>query len=334
MPRSRVTTRILEPVGMEHSFVADGQVHDSMATGHRPWFGTKRPLAQNNTERATAPKGGIVASAGDLARYLRVMMNGQDDVLSAASKAQLLHPPSAASPIYGFGWFIDSANGTVWHAGSSPGFESLATMVPADQDAVVVLVNGGSGVGFQETTQLRNAVTATALGLDYDGEGPRVWQKALLIAVVALPIGYLLSVLWAWRHRAAIRAKTQSGIAGRFSLWFPLLTTTIAAWVILDLMPRLLGAPLSTITLFQPELGTALTATAATGMLWDAGWPWPSPDRPTPPDRAREGRVARADPPSPSVRERAAYRRAPRASASCEPGLLAAGCGIGSSDEC
>ena len=29
-----VTANILEPVGMEHSFVADGEVHDSMATGH------------------------------------------------------------------------------------------------------------------------------------------------------------------------------------------------------------------------------------------------------------------------------------------------------------
>jgi hypothetical protein len=35
-------------------------------------------------------------------------------------------------------------------------------------------------------------------------------------------------------------------------------------------MPRLLGSPLGTITLFQPDLGIALVATAATGMLWAA----------------------------------------------------------------
>ena len=45
-----VTTRILEPVGMANSFVADGEVHESMATGHRPWFGGKRPLAENSTD--------------------------------------------------------------------------------------------------------------------------------------------------------------------------------------------------------------------------------------------------------------------------------------------
>ena len=31
-----IATNILEPVGMEHSFVADGEIHDAMATGHRP----------------------------------------------------------------------------------------------------------------------------------------------------------------------------------------------------------------------------------------------------------------------------------------------------------
>lgn len=82
-----VATNILEPVDMEHSFVADGEIHESMAAGHRPWFGTKRPLPENTTDRGTAPQGGIVASASDLALYLQMMMNGQDDVLSADGKA-------------------------------------------------------------------------------------------------------------------------------------------------------------------------------------------------------------------------------------------------------
>ncbi|MGA7228120.1 MAG: serine hydrolase domain-containing protein, partial [Acidimicrobiia bacterium] len=46
-----ITANILEPVGMEHSFVADGEIHDSMATGHTSWFWTKRPLATNATDR-------------------------------------------------------------------------------------------------------------------------------------------------------------------------------------------------------------------------------------------------------------------------------------------
>ena len=105
-----VAENILDPVGMRNSFVADGEVHESMATGHRPWFGTKKPLPENRPPRGTAPQGGIVASANDLARYLQTMMNGRDDVLSAEGKALMMRPASTASPFYGLGWFVDSGN--------------------------------------------------------------------------------------------------------------------------------------------------------------------------------------------------------------------------------
>ncbi len=263
-----VATHIMEPIGMEHSFVADGQFHESMATGHRPWFGTKRPIPATTTDRGTAPQGGVIASARDLARYAQMMMNGKDDVLSAAGKAQMMRPASAASPFYGFGWFLDSGDGTVWHSGTSPGFETLATMVPDGQKAVVVLVNAGSGLGFAETTQLRNAVTARALDLEYAGEGSRWTQKVLFVGLVLLPTGYVGAMIWAWRHRAQVRAKSRSGRFGLFSLWFPLLTTLVAAWVILALVPILGGAPIGTIRLFAPDLALALIASAVTGVLW------------------------------------------------------------------
>jgi len=194
------------------------------------------------------------------------MMKGTDDVLSAEGKALMMRPAGDTSPFCGFGWFTDPATGRVWHSGSTPGFESLATMIPARNQAVVVLVNGGSGVGFGDTEQLRNAVTAASLGLDYSGEGSRWTQKLLFIALVLLPIGYLASMAWAWRRRSSLRAK--SGAFGLFSLWFPLLTTLVATWVVLSLVPTLIGAPLGTLALFQPDLGVVLVASAVTGVLW------------------------------------------------------------------
>ena len=261
-----VTDHILEPVGMQHSFVADGESHDTMATGHTPWFGTKRPILDSPPGRGMAPAGGVVASAGDLALYLQMMMNGEDDVVTAADKAQMLRPAGAGSPNYGFGWFLDPETATAWHDGSTPGFETLATMAPDQRSGVVVLVNAGSGMGFGETVELRNGITARALGLDYGGEGSPLPRQVLFLGAVLLPIVYLLSMVWAWRHRRQIRAK--SGVSGLFSLWFPLLTTTVAAWVMLVLVPRLFGAPLSTIRLFQPDFGLALIAAGIGGVLW------------------------------------------------------------------
>jgi CubicO group peptidase (beta-lactamase class C family) len=261
-----VTANILEPVGMEHSFVADGETHESMAIGHRPWFGAKRPLPDKSTDRGTAPQGGIVASINDLALYMRMMMNGEDDVLSAQGKAMMMRPASAVSPFYGFGWYVDTGNGRVSHSGLSPGFEALATLVPSAREGVVVLVNANSGLGFGETAELSNGITAAALGLDYDGEGSRWSQKALFISLVLLPVIYLLSMIWAWRHRDEIR--TKSGGFGLFSLWFPLLTTLGAAWVLVWLVPNLFGSPLGNLLLFAPDFGLALIFTAGFGVLW------------------------------------------------------------------
>ncbi|HWA93646.1 MAG TPA: serine hydrolase domain-containing protein [Terracidiphilus sp.] len=267
MPYARyIETKILQPAGMEHSFVADGQSHDAMAVGHRPWFGSRRPLENTRTDPVTAPQGGVIASVRDLARYLAIMMNGNDDILSAKAKAEMMRPASAASPFYGFGWFIDTEKGTVFHSGSSPGFETLATMIPAKNKGVVVLVNAGSGIGFGETAGLRNGITALALGLDYAGEGNRLQQKALFVGLVLLPPVFLFSMVWAWLHRGALRAK--SGPFGLFSLWFPLLTTLAMAWTFFFLIPRLFGVSIGTLRLFQPDLALIMTAAAATGVMW------------------------------------------------------------------
>ena len=263
-----VTSEILEPLGMRHSFVSDGNVHAGMAVGHTPWFGTKRPLSDNTTHRGTAPQGGIVASAGDLALYMQMMMNGEDDLLSADGKALMLRPAGAVppSPFYGLGWFVDSDEGRVWHSGTSPGVETLMTLMPGERNGVVVLVNSGSGMGFGETAQLRSGITAQALGLEYDGERSRGSRKALFLSLALLPLFYLFCMIWAWRHRVAIRAK--SGIAGRFSLWFPLIAMLATAWVFLGLVPQLFGAPLGTLVRFQPDLVLTLKASAVTGLLW------------------------------------------------------------------
>ncbi len=263
---SYIETEILEPIGMEHSFVADGKSHDAMATGHRPWFGTRRPIEGSMTDRATAPQGGVIASARDLARYLAIVMNGEDDIISARAKAAMLHPASAASPFYGFGWFVDNEKGTVFHSGSSPGIETLATMLPAEKKGVVVLVNAGSGIGFGETMELRNGISARALGLEYAGEGSRWQQKAVFVGLALMPLAFLSSMIWAWFHRDALRAK--SGPFGLFSLWFPLLTTLVMAWFFFFLIPKFFGASIGTLRLFQPDLVLTMVATATTGVMW------------------------------------------------------------------
>lgn len=264
-----IESEILVPMGMEHSFVADGKTHDEMAVGHQPWFGTARPLKNRRTSRATAPAGGIVATASDMARYLAMMTNGQDDIISAESKSAMLSPASDASPFYGFGWFLDARNGTAYHGGLTPGVETLATLSLKDKKGVVVLVNANSGMGVGiDTEELLNGITAKALGLDNDGAQSDWGPRSLFLTFALLPLLFVAAAVRAVTHREGLRSK--SGLFGVFSLWFPLLMTLVLAWVALVLIPQLFGVPLRTLYVYQPDFVLLLIASAATGVAWAA----------------------------------------------------------------
>jgi len=261
-----IQTEILDPAGMDDSFVANGSSYDHVARGHRPWFGTKRALEGRSFARGGAPAGGIVASANDVARYLAILMNGEDDLISAESKALMLQPASPTSPFYGFGWSLDVDGGTAFHTGVSPGVETIAALSISEHRGVVVLVNSGSGIGFGENTELLSGIATLGLGQTYDGGGSRLQQKALFVALVILPFVFLGSMVGAWRLRRGLRAK--SGLAGMFSLWFPLAATLAMAWCFIFLIPQLFGVSLATLNLYAPDLGITLIAGSVTGVMW------------------------------------------------------------------
>ena len=263
---SYVQDNILNPLGMKHSFVSDGRAPGKVAVGHRPWFGGKTPYIMDRTEPSGAPAGGIFASANDLALYLAMMLDGEDDIISAPSKAQMLRPASKASPFYGFGWFVDVEAGSAYHSGLVPGTETLATLLPSTGKGAVVLVNANGGIGFGENLQLRNGITATALGLEYSGEGSRLWPKFTYLMVMSLPFVFLASLVWAWFARERLRAKI--GMSGLLSLWFPLVATGVMAGVLIILVPRMFGGSIGTLLLYVPDFAFAMVATAIFGPLW------------------------------------------------------------------
>jgi CubicO group peptidase (beta-lactamase class C family) len=257
---------ILQPIGMEDSFVANGRSDETMAVGHRPWFGARRAVSNNDLNRAAAPAGGVVSTASDMALFLAVMMNGQDDVVSAESKSAMLRPASAASPGYGFGWGIDAANDAAYHSGLTPGVETLAILLPAERRGVVILANANGGMGFGENIRLFNGISARALGLDEQSEGTSWGRKALFLTFALLPVIFVAGIVAAWLKRRGLRAK--SGAFGAFSLWFPLLATLAVAWTALQLIPQLFGVSLENFSRYQPDFALLLVATATAGVLW------------------------------------------------------------------
>ncbi|MEZ6023303.1 MAG: hypothetical protein R3C16_07835 [Hyphomonadaceae bacterium] len=195
------------------------------------------------------------------------MLNGQDDVISAASKAANAAPGECGVSGVRPGWAIDRANGLAYHSGLTPGLETLAILSPEHRRGAVVLVNANGGIGFGENAQLFNGVSARAFGLNEDGGGAGIWSRRFLFLTFALlPVLFVCGIAAAWFRRRGLRAK--SGAFGAFSLWFPLLASLAVAWTALYLIPRLFGVSLETFSRYQPDFVVLLIATAATGLLW------------------------------------------------------------------
>jgi CubicO group peptidase (beta-lactamase class C family) len=262
-----IAAQIFAPLSMERSAVLVGAAPVGLATGHRPWFGGVRPMIRSKPSVINAPAGGIVSSASDMARYLSMWMNGEDDLVSAQTKAMMVEPSEPASPGYGLGWSIDRSDETPYHTGLVPGAETLAMFDPATGKGVVVMVNANSGLGFADTWFLIGGAGARAMGEPHTDDGSRWGAQFIYLSVVLAPVLFLILAFVSWRGRATLSAKRGS-MAGRFSLWFPLAAmVTLAAFLIL-ILPQMFGGSLATLQLYQPDFAWGLIAAAILGPAW------------------------------------------------------------------
>jgi len=261
-----VDAHIFTPAGMHDSNVLNGWPAREMATGHQPWFSRRRPQEARWGGAVIAPAGGVLSSAADMAIYLQIMVNGEDDLVSAQSKADMFSPASAASPFYGLGWARDPESGYVFHSGLTPGSEAIAVLDPARGRGVVVLVNASGGMGFNEVEPLLYGVANLALGEPYGGPDAGWGRKSLFVLFLVMPVLYAVASFAAWSMRDGLRAK--SGVAGLFSLWFPLVASGVLAVVLLRVLPGLFGTTLGSLSFYQPDLVVLLYATVVSSAFW------------------------------------------------------------------
>lgn len=262
-----IERRIFKPLGMRNSSVLIESYPADMVTGHRPWFGSVRAYDGDEGYSINAPAGGIVATAEDMGRYLAMWLNGEDDVVSASTKAKMMTASGPASPSYGLGWSIDNESGSVYHTGLVPGAEALISIKPAEKKGVVVLVNANGGLGFADIWYLIGGVEARALGEPHDDDGSRWGSKIAYLSIVILPPLFLLFAIVSWRRRSSLVAKTES-MSGKLSLWLPLFAMLALAWFMIWPLPRIFGGTIATLQLYQPDFAWCLIATAILAPIW------------------------------------------------------------------
>ncbi len=173
--------RILKPVGMTRSVTSITTLESlgNFASPHKPTLEKVTPIPWYNWDTMAAA-GGIISSANDMAKWLRVQLDhGKIDdrhrLFSEASShkmwsLQTIIPLSAAQKrvgtthfkAYGLGWMLSDYKGrkTVSHGGGYDGMYSQVMMVPEENLGVVVLTNSMTGI----STALANTIVDEFLG--------------------------------------------------------------------------------------------------------------------------------------------------------------------------
>ncbi|MGD9958910.1 MAG: serine hydrolase domain-containing protein [Nocardioides sp.] len=150
-----VQARILQPLALTRTTYLPLA---PAATGFsvHPYAGAL--LAEPSTDTgAMAPAGQLWSTVTDLAAYAGFLLNGHDDVLSAA-ELRLAFTPASGEPDTGLGYahglgfqLLPGGSGTlVGHTGSMPGFLAACLVDPRRGSAAVCLANGTSGLAPSE----------------------------------------------------------------------------------------------------------------------------------------------------------------------------------------
>lgn len=163
-----VRDRILRPLEMNRSTtsVRDLVSLDNYATPHKTHLDRSQPIPWMNWD-AMAAAGGVISSADDMSRWLRLQLrqgdlDGTKRVFSAAASHEMWQSytpiklsstpsqrfPSTHFRAYGLGWALSDYQGmkVVGHGGGYDGMYSQVLMVPEKKLGVVVLTNSMTSI--------------------------------------------------------------------------------------------------------------------------------------------------------------------------------------------
>jgi CubicO group peptidase (beta-lactamase class C family) len=189
-----IRQRIFAPLGMRSTTIGNDDIPriSNRVSPHTIIGGVHRAFPWRNNE-ATMPAGGINSTASDMATWLRFQMSdgtfAGKHLISAAQMWEMRSPQTIIPvtpgmkkgrqvegwPAYGLGWNIMDYRGhpIIWHSGNGPGQPVLMTIFPADQLAILVMMNTwAAGVLHGMIT---NKIADTYLGFP-----PRDWSGEML----------------------------------------------------------------------------------------------------------------------------------------------------------
>jgi len=270
-----VAERIFQPLGMSAGFASTpARLPGDTAVGHRYWFGWPVAAPFLEFDRQLVAQALVVASAEDMARYLRFNLGHGVDTGAVLSRAGIdaMHDPGAFG--YGFGWMVRERHGVryIGHGGQNPGYFAFVMFSPDRDEGVAVLANAADLVGRRGAEGIAVGVVDLLAGVE-----PRVGPaspvgRIVMAAAVALLLLVLASMgltrrrLRQWRHG---ERAMPTGRASRLLRLLPSLGCFgAAAYFFLVFVWRSFGATLYAGLQFAPDVAWLSLLAGGLALAW------------------------------------------------------------------
>lgn len=162
-----VSTRILRPLGMDHSGFSHETSNHSL-----PYAYIEEKIREISFQETPVISvgGGIYSTASDMLKWIELHLK-QQDLMREMYTVQMPFSHSSEDDIrnlgYGLGWFVGEYRGFqyVYHAGLANGFAAHAAFLPQKNTGLVILTNSSSD-GLTAINFLEHAIFDKVLGLN------------------------------------------------------------------------------------------------------------------------------------------------------------------------
>jgi CubicO group peptidase (beta-lactamase class C family) len=275
-----ITEHIFIHLDMQNSFTSKTEAQqDGLAVGFQKWFGV--PVAAPNLPfiRGSLPAGYLNMSAEDLGHYLIAQLNDGSyqgvSVLSSTGVAELHYPyiqMPGTTDFYAMGWEVQQYQNVqvISHNGAVPGYTTGMFLVPEKNLAVALVMNTFSPMLGIRVQRVPSSVLRMLLGQEIVPGYEFLYMKIVYALVMLIPLLHFFAVVTtlrrmrSWQRSKQLSPQTQ--IARYVAL--PLIWNAAIAYMLLVTLPKAFEANISTVILFQPDVGWVAAISGIFAIVW------------------------------------------------------------------
>lgn len=159
---------IFVPLDMTQTYVFSGEsLTENMASGYKLCFLKPREY-KSPVYNGNAPAGYIISNANDIAKWLKVQMNSDNEneefrgIINKSHIPDRTVQPSEDYSSYAAGWSVyQNEKGTLAHTGSNPNFSSCFIINKNENISIAIMANLNSSYTQLMATQILNILNDT-----------------------------------------------------------------------------------------------------------------------------------------------------------------------------